>query len=142
MDVYYREIQNYMITTSKRMIERESTALSRVFELNGKKLACLIDNNQQFAYTFEWEQDRRNHLDITNFVSAVQKMLTAFSNRCLEIKTLTSGEGVVISRKDLDETMRDLCRSIIKNSELAMRTRVEQLSLTILSYENLLYAKD
>lgn len=81
-------------------------------------------------------------MDISNYVSAVQKMLTAFSNRCLEIKTLTSGEGVVISKKDLDETMRELCRSIIKNSELAMRTRVEQMAINILSYENLLYSKD
>jgi hypothetical protein len=92
--------------------------------------------------TFDLSHDKRNHLDITNAVSAVQKMLTALSNRCLEIKTLTSGEGVVISKKDLEETMRDLCRSIIKNNEIAMRTRVEHLSLTILQYENMLYAKD
>ena len=131
-----------MIMTSKRLIERESTALSRVFEMNGKRLGLLIDNNQQFAMTFDLQQDKRNHLDITNAVSAVQKMLTALSNRCLEIRTLTSGEGVVISKKDLEETMRDLCRSIIKNNEISMRTRVEQLSLTILQYENMLYSKD
>ena len=60
-----------MICTSKRLIEQESTALARVFDMNGKRLTLLIDNNQQFAHTFDWVQDKRNHLDISNYVSAV-----------------------------------------------------------------------
>lgn len=58
------------------------------------------------------------------------------------METLTSGTGIVIGQKDLNECMRELARSIIKNSEVAMRTRTEQLSLQILQYENLLYSKD
>lgn len=42
IDVYGREIQNYMILTSKRIIERETTALVRAFEINGKRIDCLI----------------------------------------------------------------------------------------------------
>jgi len=72
----------------------------------------------------------------------VQKMLTQFRNRCLIIETLTSGQGVVISSKDMNECFRELARSLVKNTEIEMRTRCEQLSMLILQYENLLYSKD
>jgi hypothetical protein len=41
--------------------------------------------------------DKRHHLDPINKVSFAQKFLTQIRNRCLEIETLTSGVGVVIS---------------------------------------------
>jgi hypothetical protein len=69
-------------------------------------------------------------------------MLTQFKNRCLEIETLTSGSGVVIARKDLDECLKDLCRGIVKYSEVEMRTRCEQMALLLVQYENMLYGKD
>ena len=69
-------------------------------------------------------------------------MLTQIKNRCLEIETLTSGVGVVISSKDLNECLEECCRSLIKNGEIEMRTRCEHLSLSLLQYENLLYVKD
>lgn len=43
IDVYQREVQNYMILTAKRMIERESRALANAFEMNGKRLEVLVD---------------------------------------------------------------------------------------------------
>lgn len=69
-------------------------------------------------------------------------MLTSIKNRMLVIKTLTGGEGIIIRTKDMNSILEDLCRSIIKNGEIEMRTRCEQLSLQIIQYENLLYAKD
>jgi hypothetical protein len=60
----------------------------------------------------------------------------------LEIDTLTSGKGVIISSKDLTECLREFARSIVKNGEVEMRTRCEFFSLQIVQYENMLYSKD
>ena len=57
--------------TAYRMIDRESTSLAHAFEMNNKKLHCLIQPQQQFCATFDNEIDSRNHLDISNKVSAV-----------------------------------------------------------------------
>jgi hypothetical protein len=54
-------------------------------------------------------------------------MLTQIKNRCLEIQTLTSGTGVVISAKDLNECLEECCRSLIKYGEIEMRTRCDHL---------------
>lgn len=43
VDIYQREIQNFMILTAKRLIERETSSLAKAFELNGKRLEVLID---------------------------------------------------------------------------------------------------
>jgi len=37
---------NYMILKAQTMIERETTAFSRAFEMNGKRLEVLIDPRQ------------------------------------------------------------------------------------------------
>lgn len=86
--------------------------------------------------------DKRNHLDIINKVGPLQKMLTQFKNRMLEIDTITSGKGVIISTKDLTECLKECARSIVKNGEMEMRTRCEFLSNQIIHYENTLYQKD
>ena len=69
-------------------------------------------------------------------------MLTQIKNRCLEIQTLTSGTGVVISAKDLNECLEECCRSLIKYGEIEMRTRCDHLLNQLLQYENLIYIKD
>ena len=86
--------------------------------------------------------DKRNHLDIINKVGPIQKLLTQIKNRCLEIQTLTSGTGIVISSKDLNECLQEACRSLVKFGEIEMRTRCEHLSMNLIQYENLLYVKD
>lgn len=132
VDVFQDEMQNYMLQTAKRLLERETGALAKAFEMNGKRLEVLIDPVQRFASTFEQAVDKRNHLDIINKVGPVQKMLTQFKNRCLPVETLTSGQGYLISHKDLNECLNELCRSLVKFGEIEMRTRCEQLSLLIL----------
>ena len=125
VEVYQREVQNYMILKAKGLIERETTSLAKAFEMNGKRLEILIHPMQQFASTFEQNVDKKNHLDIINKVGPVQKMLTQFKNRCLAVETLTSGQGYMISNKDLNECLVELCRSIVKVGEIEMRTRCE-----------------
>ena len=71
VEVYQREIMNYMILKAQTMIERETTALARAFEMKGKRLEVLIDPRQQFASTFELPHDKKNHLDIINKVAPV-----------------------------------------------------------------------
>jgi len=65
--------------------------------LNGKQFEYYIHPCQQFASTLDQKVDKRHHLDPINKVSFAQKFLTQIRNRCLEIETLTSGVGVVIS---------------------------------------------
>lgn len=62
-------------------------------------------------------------------MSFAQKFLTQIRNRCLEIETLTSGVGVVISKKDLNECLEEACRGILKQDEVEMRTRCEAYAL-------------
>ena len=52
-------------------------------------------------------------------------MLTQLKNRCLEIETLTSGHGIVISSKDMNEVLKELCRNILIQGEIEMRNRTE-----------------
>lgn len=131
-----------MIVIAKNLIERETKSLAKAYELNGKRLEVLIHPTQQFASTFDQAVDKKSHLDIINKVGPVQKMMTQLKNRCLEIETLTSGHGIVISSKDLNETLKELCRGIVQYGEIEMRTRCEQLYLLIKEYENQLYSKD
>jgi hypothetical protein len=53
VEVYQREIMNYMILKAQALIERETFALARAFEVNGKRLEVLIAPQQQFASTFD-----------------------------------------------------------------------------------------
>jgi hypothetical protein len=68
-------------------------------------------------------------LDITNKIGPIQKMLTKIMNRSVEIETLTSGVGRLISTKDLGSCLVDCCRDLVKNGEIEMRTRCENLTM-------------
>ena len=46
VDVYQREIQNYMILSAKNLIELETKSLAKAFEMNGKRLEILIHPTQ------------------------------------------------------------------------------------------------
>jgi hypothetical protein len=60
----------------------------------------------------------------------------------LSIKTLTGGDGIIIRTKDLIGILDEFTRGIVKNGEIEMRTRCDNLTSQITSYENLLYSKD
>lgn len=69
-------------------------------------------------------------------------MLTQITNRSVEIETLTSGRGVVITRKDLTECLEECCRSLVRHGEEEMRTRCEHLSMLADCLRDQLYLKD
>ena len=114
-----------MIITSKRIVERDTTALANAFEINGKRLEVLIGVNHQFACTLDTQEDKRNHLDIVNRIAPVQKMLTMMKNRMLQIKTLTGGDGLIIRANDLTDILNEFARNVLKADELKVRTRQE-----------------
>ena len=68
--------------------------------------------------------------------------MTQLKNRCLEIETITSGTGIVVSSKDLNECLDELCRALVKHSEIEMRSRCEFFSMQQGQLESLLYIKD
>ena len=44
-------------------------------------------------------------------------MLTKFRNRGTEVETLTSGPGLVVTIKDLNEILNDFSKTVIKDQE-------------------------
>lgn len=90
-------MHRFLLRTAFRLLDQETNALARAFEINGKQFEFYVHPCQQFASTVHQRVDKWNHLDPINKVSFAQKFLTQIRNRCLEIETLTSGKGVVIS---------------------------------------------
>ena len=131
-----------MMHSSIEMFQKETNSLTKAFEMTNLNIQAFIHPVQQFASTLDQEVDNRNHLDIINKVGPIQKMLTQIKNRSLEIETITSGAGVVISRKDLNECLEECCRALIKHGEIEMRTRCEYLSMFVEQLTNQLYVKD
>ena len=52
-------------------------------------------------------------------------MLTKIRNRGTEVETLTSGPGIVITIKDLNEILNDFSKAVIKDQEKQFKTRLE-----------------
>ena len=142
VEVIHSELQRYMMHSALEMFQKETSSLTKAFEMTNLNIQAFIHPVQQFASTLDQEVDNRNHLDIINKVGPIQKMLTQIKNRSLEIQTITSGAGVVISRKDLNECLEDCCRALIKYGETEMRTRCEQLCMVAEQLERQLYVKD
>jgi hypothetical protein len=120
-----------MMRTAIDMLTKESSFLCKAFELSNIRIQACIHPVQQFASTFDHKIDVRNHLDIVNKVPSIQKFLTQIRNRSLEVQTITSGKGIIISSKDLRDCLEECCRSLVKHSEIEMRTRCEHLSLMV-----------
>ncbi|CDW82479.1 UNKNOWN [Stylonychia lemnae] len=142
IEILSNEVQRFLISASYKMLDMETSALCRAFEVNGKLLEFYVHPCQQFASTRDQKVDKRNHLDIINKVSFAQRFLTQIKNRCLEIETITSGLGMVISQKDLNECLDEACRAIVKQGEVEMRTRCETFAMQQIQYENMIYIKD
>jgi hypothetical protein len=45
------------------------------------------------------------HLDVSNRIAHVQVLLTKMRNRSTEVETLTSGPGMVITIKDINDIL-------------------------------------
>ena len=53
----------------------------------------------------------------------VQEFLTKLSNRGTEVETLTSGPGVVFTKKDFNDAIQHFCRKIIVYGEQELKSR-------------------
>lgn len=142
VEVVQKEIGKYHMNLSIDMLQRETAALSRAFEMSNHEMQVYIHPVQQFAATLDQAVDARNHLDLLNKVPAIQKLLTQLANRSALVETLTSGAGILISQADLNACLEECCRSLIKSSEIEMRTRCESLTLVAETLLEKLYCKD
>lgn len=142
IEIVQNEITKHFLQTSIDMFQRETVALSKAFEMSNLEMQAYIHPVQQFASTLDHRVDARNHLDVLNKVPAIQKLLTQVRNRSVEVQTLTSGVGIIISQSDLSTCLEECCRSLIKGGEIEMLSRCESLTLIIDTLQHMLYNKD
>lgn len=69
-------------------------------------------------------------------------MLTKLRNRGTEVETLTSGPGIVITVKDINEILSDFGKIVIKDQEKQFKSRKEVSKLQDDFYRNLIFIKD
>ena len=112
---------------SKAVIDREQDALLAAFEQGGaeERIQYFVHPQQQFASTLFQTVNKNNHLDVVNKLGFVQTFLTKLRNRCTEVETLAGGPGIVFSLNDFNECLHTFCQSLLKYSEVELRTRVE-----------------
>ena len=53
----------------------------------------------------------------------VQEFLTKLGNRGTEVETLTSGPGIVFTKKDFNEAIQGFCRKVIIYGEQELKSR-------------------
>ena len=73
---------------------------------------------------------------------AIQSMLTKIRNRGTEVETLTSGPGIVVTIKDINEILNDFSKVVVKDQEKQFKSRKELNKLQEDHYRNLIYIKD
>jgi len=69
--------------------------------------------------------DPNSHLCISNKIQAIQMLMTRMRNRCTQVETLTSGPGMVLTVKDLNDILIDFCRVVVKENEKQFKSRTE-----------------
>lgn len=55
---------------------------------------------------------------------------------------LTAGPGIVISVKDINDLLAEFCRDVLKDHQLAFKSRIELAHLMGEDYRYKLYRKD
>ena len=97
---------------------------------------------QQFAATLYDKVDVQKHLDMCEKLTAVQEFLTRLGNRGTEVETLTSGPGIVFTRKDFNDAIQTFCRKIITYGEQELKSRSDLFFQKEEHYMHLIYVKD
>ena len=105
IQVFSNEIEKFIIRASCQTLDDECRALAKCFDLQVPQVQYHIHPFQQFAATFYDKVDPNMHLDISNKMKAVQKLLTGLRNRSTEVETLTSGPGMVVTIKDFNDIL-------------------------------------
>ena len=75
-------------------------------------------------------------------LSFVQEFLTKLANRGTEVETLTSGPGVVFTKKDFNDAVQHFCRKVIVYGEQELKSRSDLFFQKEEHYLNLIYVKD
>ena len=97
---------------------------------------------QQFAATLYDRVDVQYHLDMTNKLGFVQEFLTKLGNRGTEVETLTSGPGIVFTRKDFSDAIQNFCRRVIIYGEQELKSRCDLFFQKEEHYLHMIYVKD
>ena len=72
----------------------------------------------------------------------MQDFLTKLANRGTEVETLTSGPGVVFTRKDFNDAIQNFCRKVITYGEQELKSRSDLFCQKEEHYLHLIYVKD
>lgn len=140
--VLSNEIEKLITRASVNAIDAETTALSRCFAISQPKIQFRIHPFQQFAATLYDKVDTQKHLDLVEKLEAVQVFLTKLANRGTEVETLTSGPGVVFTRKDFNDAIQNFCRNMVTYGEKQLKTRSDTFAQKEQHYMHLMYVKD
>ncbi len=115
--VLSNEIEKHITRASVKAIDAETMALTRCFTISQPKIQMRIHPFQQFAATLYDQVDVQKHLDLVTKLSFVQEFLTKLANRGTDVETLTSGPGVVFTRKDFNDAIQNFCRKVVTYGE-------------------------
>ena len=97
---------------------------------------------QGFCATLYDDINRNPHLEIVSKLPQIQVFLTKLRNRGLPIKTLTSGQGIVSTFKDLNECIHDFCCEMIQFSERQLKMRTDAYASQINQLVEIIQYKD
>ena len=136
------EIEKLLTRASVQTLDAENAALTRCFTLSQPKLQFRIHPFQQFAATLFDRVDVQSHLDMVVKLGFVQEFLTKLGNRGTEVETLTSGPGVVFTRKDFNDAIQGFCRKVIIYGEQELKSRSDLAFQKEEHYRHLIYVKD
>lgn len=140
--VYSNEIEKLLIKASVKTLDSEHSALTKCFTVQVPSIQYHIHPFQQFAATFFDKVDPNFNTDVSNKVNSIQELLTKMRNRSTEVETLTSGPGLVLTVKDINEICTEFCRSALVENNRQVKSRCEIFQLMSGNYQNSLYIKD
>jgi hypothetical protein len=140
--VLSNEIEKHITRASVQTLDAEHSALSKCFTLSQPKIQMRIHPFQQFAATMYDKVDVQKHLDMVEKLTAVQDFLTKLGNRGTEVETLTSGPGVVFTKKDFNDAIQAFCRKIITYGEQELKSRSDLFFQKEEHYLHMIYVKD
>lgn len=140
--VLSNEIEKHITRASVQTLDAEHAALSHCFALSQPKIQFRIHPFQQFAATLYDRVDPNKHLDMAQKLGFVQDFLTKLANRGTEVETLTSGPGVVFTRKDFNDAIQNFCRKVITYGEQELKSRSDLFCQKEEHYLHLIYVKD
>jgi len=69
--------------------------------------------------------DVQYHLDMVVKLGFVQEYLTKLGNRGTDVETLTSGPGIVFTKKDFNDAIQNFCRKVIIYGEKELKSRCD-----------------